>query len=213
MEQHHHEFSCLVSAPRLSTFIFQQKNCIYEGTLHPLLLLQHVTGKDQGWPIDGTMISVSVWEDLWKNPGKLNTTFRSQAEAYINIAVLHPKIKGEETFSLRERTESIRAVRCTFPFLRWFSQDTWMEGPQEMLKCLQILVSRADLSVQQKSQGHLGKGSSTHIRLSPLPNSDLVPSSKTRSSQMSPDTARPLPQPKSWPLVSTFLVEGTWRGT
>lgn len=44
-----------------------RKHCNCEGTLHPLLLLQQVTGKDRGWPLDGTMAWVSVWEDLWKN--------------------------------------------------------------------------------------------------------------------------------------------------
>lgn len=54
-----------------------------------------------------------------------------------------------------------------------------MADHQGMLKCSRALVSRAELSVQQKSQGHLGKGSSTHLRLSPLPDSDPVSSSKT----------------------------------
>lgn len=74
-----------------------------------------------------------------------------------------------------------------FSFLRWFSQDNWMAGHQRVLKCSQTLVGRAEQSVQQKSQDHLCKGSTPNFRLNPLPNSDLVASSRIWSSQISPD--------------------------
>jgi len=46
-----------------------------------------------------------------------------------------------------------------------------MAGQQGVLECSNAVVSRAEPSVQWKSQGHLGQGSLAHLRLSPLPNS------------------------------------------
>lgn len=94
-----------------------------------------------------------------------------------------------------------------FSFLRWFSQDTWVLGHQRMLRCSQTVVSSTELRVQQKSQGHLNKGSSPYLRLSSLSNSDLVAPSKTWSSQISPGTARPLHNPRA----GLWWVHFWWR--